>query len=40
MRSIKYNFGSDAYISLFKERLGVDIDDDKIDYYLLLDELF
>lgn len=40
MRSIKYNFGSDAYISLFKERLGVDVDDDKIDYYLLLDELF
>jgi aminoglycoside phosphotransferase len=41
IRSLRYNFGSDRYKSLFTECYGIqDLDGDKVDYYILLDELF
>ncbi len=40
MRSIKYNFGTDQYKDIFFKKFDFKIDEAKIDYYLLLDELF
>lgn len=40
MRSIKYNFRTDRYKDLLYQLFDFDIDETKIDYYLLLDELF
>ncbi len=40
MRSIKYNFDTDQYKALFFSKFDFKIDEAKIDYYLLLDELF
>ncbi|MDY0294654.1 MAG: aminoglycoside 3'-phosphotransferase [Acholeplasmataceae bacterium] len=40
LRSLKYNFKIDQYNALFLKLLDIQIDEEKIDYYLLLDELF
>jgi aminoglycoside phosphotransferase len=41
VRSLRHNFGSDRYRASFLEGYGVrDVDEEKIDYYILLDELF
>ncbi len=40
VRSLKHNFHSDAYCSQFFEELGIEYDEEKVKYYILLDELF
>lgn len=40
LRSIKFNFNTDRYNDLFISLLDIEVDFEKIDYYLLLDELF
>ncbi|RJX26070.1 MAG: aminoglycoside 3'-phosphotransferase [Acholeplasma sp.] len=40
MRSIKYNFETDQHKELFFSKFDFVVDEKKIDYYLLLDELF
>lgn len=40
MRSIGYNFETDQYHELFFKQFDFAVDEKKIDYYLLLDELF
>lgn len=40
VRSLEHNLGSKKYIDLLFEELGIEKDDNKIKYYILLDELF
>jgi len=40
VRSLKHNLGNENYTDLLFEELGIKIDNDKIKYYILLDELF
>ncbi|CAK7086415.1 APH(3') family aminoglycoside O-phosphotransferase [Tissierella sp.] len=40
VRSLKHNFGTDDYIDLFFKHLGIQPDWEKVEYYILLDELF
>jgi len=40
IRSFNYNNKSDDYKKLIIEKLGIEFDEKKYDYYLLLDELF
>ena len=40
IRSFNYNHKSNDYKKLIIEKLGIDFDEKKYDYYLLLDELF
>lgn len=40
VRSMEYNFGTERYTDQLFEELGIARDDFKIDYYILLDELF
>lgn len=40
VRSLRYNLGSDDYTALFFEKLGVEKDDEKLLYYMLIDELY
>lgn len=40
LRSLAYNFNTDQYNELLLKLLDIKIDEEKIDYYLLLDELF
>ncbi|MFC5528725.1 APH(3') family aminoglycoside O-phosphotransferase [Cohnella yongneupensis] len=41
IRSLRHNYGSDRYKSAFIEAYGIgELDEDKVDYYILLDELF
>lgn len=40
VRSLKHNFGTDDYNDLFFSHLGIEPDWERIDYYILLDELF
>lgn len=40
IRSFNYNSKSNDYKKLIIEKLGIDFDEKKYDYYLLLDELF
>ncbi|WIV12692.1 APH(3') family aminoglycoside O-phosphotransferase [Proteiniborus sp. MB09-C3] len=40
VRSLKHNFGTDKYTDLFFEHLEIKPDWERIDYYILLDELF
>ncbi|MBB6671644.1 APH(3') family aminoglycoside O-phosphotransferase [Cohnella nanjingensis] len=41
IRSLRHNFGSDAYAELFAASYGLaELDREKVDYYILLDELF
>lgn len=40
VRSLKHNFGTNKYSKLFFEYLEMEPDYDKINYYILLDELF
>lgn len=40
VRSLKHNIGNENYTDLLFEELGIKIDNDKIKYYILLDELF
>ncbi len=40
VRSLKHNFETDDYTGLFFKHLGIEPDWERIDYYILLDELF
>ncbi|MCC3376029.1 APH(3') family aminoglycoside O-phosphotransferase [Cohnella sp. REN36] len=41
IRSLRYNFGTDVYRELFAAAYGLpELDPEKVDYYILLDELF
>ncbi len=41
IRSLRHNFGSDRYKDAFLANYGIDVlDEDKVNYYILLDELF
>ncbi|WP_212003808.1 APH(3') family aminoglycoside O-phosphotransferase [Chitinophaga sp. HK235] len=40
IRSLKHNFGGDDYAALFFEMLNMQPDKERIEYYILLDELF
>ncbi|GFN34540.1 phosphotransferase [Tepidimicrobium xylanilyticum] len=40
VRSFKNKFKTDKYIDLFFEYLGIEPDWERINYYILLDELF
>ena len=40
MRSIRYNYGSNKYDKLFLNEIGISLDEQKLEYYILLDELF
>jgi len=40
VRSMHFNFGTDKYDKVFFEHLGMKPDYQKIEYYILLDELF
>ena len=40
LRSLAYNLGTDAYRDLLLAELGLPLDREKLEYYLLLDELF
>ncbi len=40
VRSLKHNLGNENYTDLLFEELGIKRDNDKIKYYILLDELF
>ncbi|MDO9628976.1 MAG: hypothetical protein Q7I99_03660 [Acholeplasmataceae bacterium] len=40
IRSFDYNIKSNEYKSLIIEKLGITLDEKRLDYYLLLDELF
>lgn len=40
VRSLKHNFGADHYTNLFFKHLGIQPNWEKIEYYILLDELF
>ncbi len=40
VRSLKHNFGTDQYTDLFFKHLDLKPDWERIDYYILLDELF
>ncbi len=40
VRSMRYNFGDDRLSTRLFEHLGIERDDEKIAYYILLDELF
>ncbi|MBC9929190.1 APH(3') family aminoglycoside O-phosphotransferase [Chitinophaga qingshengii] len=40
VRSLKHNFGSDDYAGLFFDMLGIERDEERVEYYVLLDELF
>ncbi|MBC9914598.1 APH(3') family aminoglycoside O-phosphotransferase [Chitinophaga varians] len=40
VRSLKHNFGTDDYAGMLFERLGIERDEERVAYYVLLDELF
>ncbi len=40
VRSLEHNLGNKDYIDLLFKELGIERDDEKIRYYILLDELF
>ena len=40
VRSLAYNFGTDRYRDVLLSELGLPCDEEKIDYYILLDEFF
>ncbi len=40
VRSLRHNFDTDEYNTLFFKHLGIEPNWEKIDYYILLDELF
>jgi len=40
IRSMRYNFNSNKYDNLLLEKLGIEKNIDKFNYYILLDELF
>lgn len=40
VRSLEHNFGTNKYKDLLYKELGLEIDEEKIRYYILLDELF
>lgn len=40
VRSLKHNFDTDEYTDLFFKHLGIEPNWEKVDYYILLDELF
>lgn len=40
VRSLKYNYGTEDYTDLFFKHLGIQPNWEKIEYYILLDELF
>lgn len=40
VRSLKHNFGTDEYTELLFKHLDMEPDWERIDYYILLDELF